>query len=320
MRAAVVVAPGRVRIVDVERPVPGPGQARVRLEGSGVCGSDLASWSGAPWFDYPLAAGGPGHEGWGVVDALGPDVGAPEPGTRVATLGAGAYAPFVLDRVTSLLPLPPSLDGQPFPGEPLGCAMNIFRRSAIAEGDLVAVVGIGFLGALLTRLAVGAGARVMAVSRRAFARDVGTRMGADAVAPLDGHNDLEARVRAWTGGHLCDRVIEATGTQAGLDAASRLLRVRGRLVIAGFHQGGPRTVDMQSWNWRGLDVINAHEREPAAYLRGIRDAIAAVETGHLDLRPLITHSFPLERLGDALDMAAARPEGFLKAVVLHQED
>ncbi len=49
--------------------------------------------------------------------------------------------------------LPPELAGQPFPGEPLGCAMNIFRRSDIQPGQTVAIVGIGFLGALLTRLA-----------------------------------------------------------------------------------------------------------------------------------------------------------------------
>ena len=50
--------------------------------------------------------------------------------------------------------------------------------------------------------------------------------------------------------------------------------VRGRLVIAGFHQDGPRTVDLQLWNWRGIDVVNAHERAPAVALDGIRQAAA----------------------------------------------
>jgi threonine dehydrogenase-like Zn-dependent dehydrogenase len=73
---------------------------------------------------------------------------------------------------------------------------------------------------------------------------------------------------------------------------------------------------MQLWNWRGLDVVNAHERDPAAYLAGIREAVAAVQDGRLDLRPLLTHQFPLERLGDALEAMRTRPDGFLKALVL----
>ena len=53
-------------------------------------------------------------------------------------------------------------------------------------------------------------------------------------------------------------------------------------MIAGYHQDGPRQVNMQLWNWRGLDVINAHERDPAVYVQGIREAVEAVAAGRLD--------------------------------------
>ena len=72
---------------------------------------------------------------------------------------------------------------------------------------------------------------------------------------------------------------------------------------------------MQLWNWRGLDVINAHERDPKVYMAGIRSAVAAVTSGRLDPRPLYTHVYPLERLGEALDATRDRPDGFLKALV-----
>ncbi len=72
---------------------------------------------------------------------------------------------------------------------------------------------------------------------------------------------------------------------------------------------------MQLWNWRGLDVINAHERDPAVYVQGIREAVDAVSEGRLDPTPLMTHEFPLERLGEALDATRDRPDGFLKALV-----
>jgi len=86
-------------------------------------------------------------------------------------------------------------------------------------------------------------------------------------------------------------------------------------VIAGYHQDGSRQVDMQLWNWRGLDVINAHERDPAIYLQGIARAIAAVEDGTLDPDAFLTHRYPLARLGEALDATRDRPDGFLKAWV-----
>src|SRR6185437_16765372 len=101
------------------------------------------------------------------------------------------------------------------------------------------------------------------------------------------------------------RVIECVGSQEMLDLASELAGTQARLVIAGYHQDGPRRIDLQQWNWRGLDVINAHERDPAQYRRGMQEALQLVLAGHLDLGLLFTHEFPLEE----------RPEGFLKALV-----
>jgi threonine dehydrogenase-like Zn-dependent dehydrogenase len=122
-------------------------------------------------------------------------------------------------------------------------------------------------------------------------------------------------VKALTGGRLCERVIEAVGYQWPLDLAGELAAERGKLVIAGYHQDGPRQVDMQLWNWRGLDVICAHERDPAVYVQGLREAVAAVASGRLDPSPLYTHAYPLEKLGEALDATRDRPDGFLKALV-----
>jgi len=86
-------------------------------------------------------------------------------------------------------------------------------------------------------------------------------------------------------------------------------------VIAGFHQDGPRQVNLFLWNWRGLDVVNAHERDPREYLEGMRMAIDAVASGQIDPRPLYTHEFPLARVGEAFEAVRTRPDGFLKALV-----
>jgi threonine dehydrogenase-like Zn-dependent dehydrogenase len=112
-----------------------------------------------------------------------------------------------------------------------------------------------------------------------------------------------------------DVVIEATGTQAGLDTAAALVQTGGRLVIAGYHQDGLRTIDLQSWNWRGLEVVNAHEREPRRYVDGMREAARLAADGYLDVEALVTHRLRLPELERAFELATSRPPGFLKAVV-----
>jgi threonine dehydrogenase-like Zn-dependent dehydrogenase len=315
MRAAILAGPGQMQMNEVELPWPGAGQVRIRLEGCGVCASNLTPWAGPEWMRFPTEPGALGHEGWGVVDAVGDGVEGLSVGDRVAALSYKSYAEYDVADADAVVLLPDSLAGQPFPGEPLGCAMNIFHRSAIEPGQKVAIVGIGFLGAILTRLATDAGARVIAVSRRPFSLDVARNMGAAETIPMDDHDGIIERVKELTGGVLCDRVIEAVGKQWPLDLASELTRERGRLIVAGYHQDGPRQVNMQLWNWRGLDVINAHERDPKVYTQGIREAVTAISSGRLDPSSLYTHTFPLDRLDEALNATRDRPDGFLKALV-----
>ena len=315
MQAAVLTAAGCAWTVSAPRPDPGPGQVRVRLEGCGVCASNLEPWAGPDWMAFPTLPGALGHEGWGMIDAVGPGVAGVSVGDRVATLSHHSYAQYDIADADAVVRLPDELAGLPFPGEPLGCAMNILRRSAIEPGQTVAIVGIGFLGALLTRLACDAGARVIAISRRPFSLEVARRMGAAETIPMDDHYRIIERVTSLTGGVFCDRVIEAVGKPWPLDLAAELTRERGRLIIAGYHQDGPRQVNMQLWNWRGLDVVNAHERDPSVYADGVRAAVEAVACGRLDPASLYTHVYRLDQLGEALDATRDRPDGFLKALV-----
>lgn len=314
VRAMAIVAPRQTSAVTVPLLGPGSGEVRIRVDGCGVCASNLGPWLGLPWMQYPLEPGQGGHEAWGVVDALGPLVEGVAVGDRVAFLGDRGWAQAAIARADELVVLPEALWDRPFPGEAFACAANVARRSRFAVGEVVAIVGVGFLGAAVCRLAADAGATVIAVSRRdsslALAEELGAhhavRFGADAVGA----------VRALTGGDGCARVIEAVGTQGALDLASALCATRGTLVVAGYHQGGPRTVDLQSWNWRGLDVINAHERDPARYIAGLRDAIRHVLAGRWVPERLVTDVLPLGDLARALDLTAHKAEGFVKAVVV----
>jgi threonine dehydrogenase-like Zn-dependent dehydrogenase len=314
-RTATLIAPQTVRVAETALPSPGHDEVRVRLEGCGICASNLPVWEGRPWFEYPRAAGAPGHEGWGVVDVVGPGVRDLQPGERVALISGNAYAEFDVAQRRAVVQLPGELDGLPFPGEPLGCAMNIFERSDVRPGHSVAIVGVGFLGLLLTQLASKAGAHVVTLSRRECALRFAAVAGADGTVQADSSETAVGRALQETDGRGYDRVIETGGLQSTLDLAAALVAEYGRLVIAGYHQDGLRTVDMQQWNWRAIDVVNAHERSIERYASGVERAVAAVLDGRMDPFPLLTHEVPLDALGTGFALAQTRPEGFMKAWV-----
>ncbi len=315
MHAAVITGPGAIELKTVERPEPAADEVLVSLEGCGVCASNLEVWGGQPWFQYPLERGAPGHEGWGQIDSIGESVTGLAVGDRVAFLSGHAYAEYDVAKSDQVVKLPPELNGKAFPGEPLGCAMNIFFRSDIKPGQTVAIIGVGFLGALLIQLAKNAGAKVIAISRREFALEIAKEFGAEETIRMEDNGRVIEIVKDFTEGKFCERVIEAVGKQAPLELAGELCAERGRLIIAGYHQDGPRQVNMWLWNWRGLDVINAHERDRNAYVQGMMAAVDSVVNGAVDPAPLYTEFNGLRSLGTALDATRDRPNGFVKALI-----
>ncbi|MGB7784928.1 MAG: zinc-binding dehydrogenase [Salinimicrobium sp.] len=315
-QAAVLEAPQKVILKDGELPEPKEGEVRIKLEGSGVCASNIPVWEGRDWFDYPISPGEPGHEGWGVIDAVGEGVKNLKIGDRVTALTYNAYATHDIAKKESVVKLPAFLDGKAFPGEPLGCAMNIFKRSDIQKGQKVAIVGSGFLGSLLVQLAKAEGAEVIAISRRDFSLETAEKAGANHLIKMDDHYKIIEKVKELTNGNFCERVIECTGKEWPLNLSIELTGERGKLIVAGFHQDGMRSLNVQMLNWRGIDMISAHERDPQKYIDGIEDAIKAVEEGKMDPFPLFTHTFSLDEMDKAYEHLTGRPDGFVKALVL----
>src|SRR5215203_885303 len=113
MKAAILVGPQQVEIQDVAVPAPGANEILVRVEGCGVCGSNLPVWEGRPWFSYPLAPGQPGHEAWGHVVQVGKEVQGMHAGDRVAMLSYAGYAEYDLAAASSTVLLPPTMAAKP---------------------------------------------------------------------------------------------------------------------------------------------------------------------------------------------------------------
>jgi threonine dehydrogenase-like Zn-dependent dehydrogenase len=311
--AAQLKAPHEISLVKTEIPTPGSGQVLIRIEGCGICGSNIDPWEGRAQLQWPLAPGEPGHEAWGIVESCG---GSEEftRGERVSMVSYRSFAQFDLAKADHVVRIPDRFSGKPFPGEALASAMNVFCRANIKSGQKVVILGAGFLGLLLTQLSICAGAHVCVVSRRSFALDTARDLGAVACFPSS-DPDLTARIIAFCGGDGCEKVIEATGKQESLNLASEVVGTYGTLVIAGYHRDGARTVDVQKWNWKGITVINAHERDPLRIMNGMRMAVEAAEKDLVDPFPLIGHRFDLTDISSGFRAAVERPEGFVKGWV-----
>jgi threonine dehydrogenase-like Zn-dependent dehydrogenase len=308
VRALTLYGPRDARLAEIEDPVPAGGELLLRVRGCGVCGSDLNAWRGVSGIEYPLPPGAPGHEVWGQVVAVGPDVPSARLGATVTGLAWNGFAELTLARADHVVVVPVGDGEEPALGEPLACAMNIVRRSGLQSRTPFAVVGFGYLAALVISLLPAETAGWVAISRREDSRALAMRLGATAAYDFSNvPSDL------WDSFPV---VIEAAGVQQTLDVATWLTAFAGRLVIAGYHADGPRTVNLQSWNWKGIDVINAHERDPAVYVRALNEALRRLQLRPVDLGALHTHRWPLADASQAFKAAELRPDGFIKGIVV----
>jgi len=298
-----LVAPEHGVVASTEVAEPGPDQVLMRVIANGVCASDLATWSAGPTAG-PLELG---HEPVGTVVATGAGVDLAA-GTFITGRITPSYASHVLADIRDVVAVPVGLDPQLAIGEPLGCVAEGFRRTPFHLADRVAVIGLGFMGLLMVQFVRWAAtAAIIAVDVRDDAQASALRHGADmAYHP--------ASLPAETVNSGFDVVVEATGSQAGLDLATALVRPHGVISILGYHQA-TRSVDMAAWNWKAIDVVNAHVRDRDLLRESTRRGLELVAANKIDLSGLITHRFTLDRVDDAFATLRAKPPGFVKAMI-----
>lgn len=317
MKAACIVAPRCTETREIPMPQPQLDEVLVKIRGCGICSSSIPVWEGRPWFSYPLKPGAPGHEGWGEIVESRVSHQELRPGTQVALLTQNCFSEYVAAKYTECYPIPNSLSHLPFPGEAFACAFNIWDRSAVRPQDTLAIVGMGFIGLVLVKLAAMRGIRCIALSRSSESLRHAERLGATSTIRYGDRLSAASEVSDLTEGALCNCVIEAAGFQSTLDLAGDLVCEGGRLVIAGYHQDGPRQIPLQTWNWKALQIVNAHERDPRVYLKGINNALSAILEESLQISDFITHTFFPDQVDAAFSTLVQRPTGFIKGVVLY---
>jgi threonine dehydrogenase-like Zn-dependent dehydrogenase len=314
MQAAVLERPGHFAVQERPRPQPGPGEIMVKTKVCGICTSEVDMFEGLnPSLEYPRFIG---HEVSGVVEEVGPGVDGFAPGDHVALYVEGkGYAEYVVAPASWTVKMK---DETPFDlalGEPIACSVNGVRKAQPEIGDSVAIVGCGFMGLIMMRVFAARGAGdIIAIDRRTSALELSARMGATHTIDAS-KEDAVARVKDITGGRGVDIGVEAAGIQATLDLTSQIVRMEGKLEVFGFHQGGLRQVDWGWWNWMAFDIINGHTRTQSIYVDGMRIGIDMMQRGTLDMAPLVTHRYELNKINEGFEAAVAKAEGFVKGVI-----
>jgi threonine dehydrogenase-like Zn-dependent dehydrogenase len=312
MKAAVLEAPHRIELVERELPPMSATQVRIRVLQCGICTSDLDLWVGSDIGKLPLAIG---HEAAGVIEEIGSGVTTLHVGDHVAAwIDGGGFAEQAVVDERFCVPVGPGL-AYPAVAEPLACVVNAVELAAPALADDVVIVGAGYMGNLVQLVTALKGPRSVVVADiRPDALARASELGAARVVDTRAES-LAAVVNEITGGRGADVTYEVTGSNPGLDLAGEVTRMSGKLCIVGYHQGGPRTVPLGRWNWMAFDIVNAHFRDLDTIMRGMRAGMRLVDAGVLDPSPLVTESYPLADIGRAFETAAAKPDGFVKAVV-----
>jgi threonine dehydrogenase-like Zn-dependent dehydrogenase len=254
----------------------------------------------------------------GVVVAVGPEVTRLREGDRVTGLFKGAYADLCLAKEDELLPVPDGVAEENALGEPLACLVNAQRRTQVELADRVALIGLGYMGlGMLQLLKLRGPSRIAAIDVREEARAAAMALGADESYDPSQLPD-EYRITnfgEWQSDRGFEVVIEGSGTQPGLTLAGEMVRAHGVLSILGYHQGGPRQVEVGMWNWKAIDVVNAHVRRRADLLESMRIGLELAAKGLIDLGALVTHRYALDEVDRAYADLLEKPPGFIKAVV-----
>jgi L-iditol 2-dehydrogenase len=312
MKVAVLTDPYTIELVNRELPSPAPHQVRLRVLQCGVCASELDLWTGKAPDKLPAPIG---HEVAGVVDEVGADVATVKVGDHVAAwVEGGGFAEQALVEERFCIPVAAGV-AYPAVAEPLACVVNAVELAAPALADDVVIVGAGYMGNLLQLVAALKGPRTITVADiRSHALARASELGATRVVDTRSESLAEA-VAEITDGRGADVTYEVTGTGQGLELAGEVTRMSGKLCIVGYHQGGTRTVPLASWNWMAFQLINAHFRDIDTIMRGMRAGMRLVNAGVLDASSLVTASYGLAQIEQAFETAAAKPDGFVKAVV-----
>ena len=339
MKSLRLYGPRDLRLVEEAVPCPQAGEALIRIHSVTICHSDIHYYNygriGDTVSDVPLVLG---HEFCGEVVEITSDVTGVEAGDLVAVEPAincghcrycrqgnpnlcmnllfsgtppldGALREYLTYRSEFLFPLPTGFtadEGALL--EPLGVAIHSWDLARARVGETVAIIGCGPIGLLLIQLArIGGASRILAIEPLAYRRNLAAKLGA---LPLNPQEKLTGCVADYTDGHGVDVAIEVAGTLPAQEEAAQVAKRGATVVVVGIPAEDRLVMTHHIARRKGL-TIKLARRMKLTYPR----AIALVQRKMVELKPLITHHFPLERADEAYRLVESYTDGVIKAAI-----
>lgn len=340
MKAALKTAEGTFVVTEVERPIlPASNFVLARVRVAGICGTDLRHWKKhEPELECHIM----GHELAGEVVEVGEGVTNVKPGDRVVietVMGDGvcdhcriqrynicehlydvrtqyvsrAYGEYVAGPAEKFYKLPDHVSFEEASLiDTFSVCLHAQHLSGLGINDTVAVIGAGPIGLGQMMLAKASGADVIISDMVDSALELARELGADAVVNSATKNAVE-RVKAFTGGRGADIVFECAGGESmpqTLPQATRMVRRAGKVVIVGGFDAGETAIPLE-WQRIQMSEIQLIPSASFAMHQIYREqgmVLDLIAKGRIDVKKLITHRFPLDRINEAFDTADRKQE------------
>jgi threonine dehydrogenase-like Zn-dependent dehydrogenase len=314
-RRAVLTAPRKIEIREIDLNPPAAGQLLVKIAACGLCNWEQNHWKGLLG-QCPQSLG---HEWGGTVVEIGTGVKGFAAGDKVSGLpdSLTGFSDYILTGAATCLKLAAHVDPAQVPGEALKCIITVLRGTAPEAGDIGVVLGCGPMGLWCIQ---GIGntlpAALIAMDVSPLKLDLAKQFGAThTINPRQ--EDTAARIREISGGHMADFVIEGTGVPETLNAAVTCLKKgRGRLAIMSSHERVSEGFDWRPVQDKGLMIMSTHPRYSTNEFDDFRRAIMLVNKGTFHMDGIISHRFPLERVQEAFETCEHKPVDYIKGVVI----
>jgi threonine dehydrogenase-like Zn-dependent dehydrogenase len=318
MRAVQVLAPGKAEFIETPKPRLKPGHALVRTHRLSLCGSDIRMLHYSPPDHYPFAPGTTGHEMVGVIEAIDAPGSPLKVGDMTLTLAPDhrAMAEYYVAPVADIFALPP---GKPvehlLQAQQVGTVIYACKQLPSLVGKTVAIIGQGSAGLWFAFMARRMGARrVIALDLQEFRLKASQLYGAThTIANAD--VDPVAAVRAVNDGELADVVVEAAGEVATINLALDLVREWGFILYFGVPRAENFNYHFEKLFYKRLRVQGIVGAGDDPGHNATRLALELIQSGELDVGPILTHHFPFAQVLEAYELQHTRDESAIKIVI-----
>ena len=341
MKAIKIERPGKIDHVEIAKPVPGPGQALIRIITAGICGSDIGAFRGTNTLvSYPRVIG---HELAGIIEEIPEDnskgfkvgdkvivdpylycghcypckIGRTNCCTDLHVLGVhvdGGMAQYFCHPADMLVKMPDDMDWTDAAmAEPLTISLHGIHRGGLKAGEYCAIIGAGPIGLLAGMIAQAYGAHAILLDLVQERLDFAKKLGIEYVINSEKENAIE-KVREITGGVMAQQVMECSGANAAIVSALDLVSNAGRITLTGW----PPKATLIS-----TDVITRKEVD----IRGARtsagefeEAIELIYTGKVDVSRILTKTVSLKEAPAVIKDIEQNPGNYMKVVVKVDKD